>query len=313
MIDQHFSVDEEARGLCVIGLSGTGKTRLLRHLCELKGKPVLLVGGHLEQDFEDFPLPITQVDSLQSEELFSAVDTTLCIDDLFSLDNKRDHEAMRRLLCKRKRHFNCTVLVAIHTIANTRIFGVMNQFDFVSFTHQPKHDPNVAAFLRIFRPASITRRTFQSIKEFCYLLYHTRTDAFVMLNSSFQPTTAVSAPVVPGEASDRADDQAASLMVNILPILRVFDSYKMTKTHLKFLLKNVDPLLIDQHDFTVTLMHDVTKRCVKISLVDYLLACQNPSHPVDEKLRIIHRFFNDQFFTPRCLISNNDLKSMKRP
>ena len=126
---------DNGNSVLVIGRSGSGKTRLIKKMCQSSDRPVLLING----DPSDYHgLDHYSTDAI-SEAVTKVHDSVIIIEDHFAL-TQREHATFSKLISFTKRHKNVHVLVAAHSIAHTSLRSLLCHFDFVIFTKTKSSD-----------------------------------------------------------------------------------------------------------------------------------------------------------------------------
>ena len=312
---------ENARSYLLVGGSGTGKTSFLCRLAKAHAKkPLYLIGGD-PKDYTGLTCQQRELDKTLTEVKSSVV----LLDDLFSIKKSADSENLRSLLCKTKRHNKVVVGVSVHTLEHTGMRGaLLDHFDVVVFT-RPKQadDRNTQLFLKRVGGSTdwLNEDHFSSVPEFGYLWVDVRRQEALLIDRDgrwMDGCGGVADSGCSGRPGEAAKKEALArrretLRKDIVKILKVFPDVDMLATcHLDYILRNLPADQISTTDFTFTLKSVSSEKkmsdTAKVSLLDYLVACQRPHSKVTKDQKRLKKYLDSRFHTPQTLILNPALK-----
>ena len=181
--------------------------------------------------------------------------------------------------------------------------------DNIIFTRPTEKDENVDYFLNKVAPANVTKADFDKIPHHGCLVWSPKSGDRVILNKDYLPINDI-------KASPDAIERRDYLIREMGKMLDVFPSHsQMAKCHLEFLLRSINPFIINIADFSVVLRSaniyrpiDPTEKPkhgngIVISLIDYRISCQRESQP-KRKLILLHQYLCNLVTVPDVLIQN---------
>ena len=289
--------DEDGVSVLVIGRSGSGKTRLIRRLCESDERPVLLING----DPSDYRAVDHYATDALTESVTKVHNSTIIIEDHFSLTPK-EHATFRKLLSFTKRHKNVHVLVASHSVAHTSLRALLPHFDYVVFTKTRQDDENVRNFINAVKPSGLTGEDFERVPQKGYGVWCNKKNRFSVARSDFSF-------VQESKGCQELEEKKERAIREITAILQIYPDYLPNSVcFLHYLIRNIDLKNFNFSDYTITAATGDYRRTNRICLPDYILACMRSERP-SEKMLSMKRHFAKLFYTPDALVPNKHMRT----
>ena len=281
----------------VLGRSGTGKTRLIRTICEKAQRETILVNGN-PSDYSGMKFFVS--DEI-SEGLTKVKKATIILEDHFTL-NQKEHSIFRKLINFTKRHYNTHICMASHSVAHTSLRSLLPYFDIIVFTKTKITDQNLAAFFASVKPEGITLDNFERVPTKGYGVWSNKDQRFFCIRSDYSVVNEFSNSKTTEERKERA-------IAEIIKILEIYPEYLPNSVcFLHYLMRNLGNV-INFTDFTFRVTAVNSKNIAqKISLPDYILVCMRDEKP-SEKMLQMKKYLASKFYTPDALVRNPYMKT----
>ena len=170
----------------IIGYSGSGKTALVKKLCERERKNGDRKFYAVNGDVADYPEP--QFTHLLAENIPAGLENcTLVYEDL-CLPSTKETRFLRRLLTTVKRHNSVTVFVVSHSVTGNNVASLVSQFDMIIFTNSLATETHWFEFCRRHarmddgKAAAEWETLRKSKSRFTYLCYDNKTREMSLLD-----------------------------------------------------------------------------------------------------------------------------------
>ena len=177
-------------------------------------------------------------------------------------------------------------------------------------TKPTEKDENVNYFLTKIAPSNVSREDFDKIPMHGCLVWSPKTGTREILDKQYTPINEIM-------AQPDVLERREYLIREIGKMLDVFPEYStMAECHFEFLLRSINPFIININDFSIVLrskkcsrdasdrIDDLnTSTCIGVSIVDYLICCQIDTQP-KQALINLHEYFCKIVTVPDVLIKN---------
>lgn len=279
--------------ILLVGVSGSGKSFLSAHLCNMYKKPVILFNSSVSDYRGLLSKKISVQVGIWNQECVRN-DTTYVIEDVHSLTPKQC-KYVTRLLNYNSRHNRSPVLLVTHSINNNGIFGLLPFFTSIYITSSKANMRLVSKLTKALYfpdPVNVTS-AFHSLKKHEYLAIDPQRHTFSIINvrDLGKKTSILTKP---------------SKKVLCAEMLAEYLKEKAKSGIVTFLLKNISHRYIHERDLSLK-GKSKKGRQINFSLLDYLHVLMDEKARASRELLMLHKFFLKQFTFPYCLIENKSL------
>ena len=287
-------LSEEPRNFCIVGPSGSGKSFCSLALARIfSPRKTVVVNGSAdgfpdgeEATFEDLPSELSRV--------------CYVLEDVQNLE-KKDREAVFRLLNVTSRQLDSEVHVITHSIWNTGVFSLLPFFTHVVFTSEKINLRQLSQLLKhyLYPDKKTIERIFLGLKKRQYLVLRPRELTFEVANSD----------MAGGRGSH--EEKFGVSKDTLLRYLSHLPDGEAYPSLIDFVLEIVTPGAVRTRDLSVELV-TARRGKVRISLLDYLHVLNTAGAVPPRDVRLLHDYIRRKACFPSVLVKNRALGGRKK-
>jgi hypothetical protein len=283
----------------------TTKTNYKLYLINVDGK-----------DTAQYRKMLPKVRSLNFEDLESAAkNSCIIVEDIIHI-SKKDEEKLRYAINYQTHHRTQKIICASHSIFKTKIFSLLNFFNFIIFTSAIANIPTLRNVLNYFKvDKSEIDRWLEFYSEFgegkkgVYFYFDCEKLTFnVSKKMLFKLCKSINGENkntnTKGEVLSASPETKAKILQSTF--LKFVENFaeKNEAVAIFSVISNCVPIsLIREHDLTVQFKKD-RKKMKQISIVDYVISLLSPRIIVSPSLIVMHRFILQFCKIPQVFIRN---------